>query len=505
MSRIEELAAWAHALAWDEVPEAVRELARAQRRSVLGAIAASTGDAAAGRVAGAVAARAAPGPAPLVGTERAVAVDDAIYAASARSIGLDFDDYLCFGHSGHSAVLVPLLLAAETGASGRAQLLAQIAANEIEARLGGACLIGPLNGQLWSFIHAAGAAIAAGRLLELDAGRLAHALALSLYQAPRPTVPGFMAPDSKLLTAAEPTRIGTTAAHLAARGVTGPLDALDHPQGFLSAFAFAPLPRMLDLGGWATRTLCVKPYPGCAYVDTALDAVLSLGPIEPASIEEVRVDAGLLTCGMDGLSTPYTRGGPSPVTVTFSLRWNVAIALVAGRVGPGEVSEEWLGEHAGTLSALVPKVRLEHDAELTRRTLAAFAPVLAPRAVLAGVPPRVLLAGFAAMRREHHSVRLRLRDVRALSALRGGEGPWDDAALGAFRMTFPARVRVRAGGREHVAEVDVPRGGAGHATEGPAAVGRDKLRALGPRLFADTAALDAAIERDDDRLFAHLR
>ncbi|MFA5788118.1 MAG: MmgE/PrpD family protein, partial [Actinomycetota bacterium] len=203
MTAVETIAEWAASLSLSDVPETVLSLARAQRRSVLGAIAASAHDAAAMRVLSAVEIWAADGPAPLVGSHRRVKVEDALYGAAALSIALDFDDYVCFGHTGHSAVLVPLLLAAETGSPGSEQLLAQVVANEVEARLGGACLIGPLNGQTWSFIHYAGAALAAGRLLGLDGRRLAQALAISLYQPPRATMPGFMSPDSKLLTAAE--------------------------------------------------------------------------------------------------------------------------------------------------------------------------------------------------------------------------------------------------------------------------------------------------------------
>src|SRR5207245_1241247 len=239
------------------------------------------------------------GPVGLVGTERRVSVDDAIYGAAALSMALDFDDYVCFGHTGHSGVLVSLLLAASTSSPAAEQLVAQTIANEVEARLGGACLVGPLNGQLWSFIHVAGAALAGGRLLGLDASRMTHALAIALYQAPRATVPGFMAPDSKLLTAAEPTLAGVRAARLAAAGVTGPVDALEHPEGFLSAFADAPLPGMLDgLGdGWATRTLCVKPYPGCAYLDTIVDALLEFGP-PPVTAVALVVVVPILHCSV---------------------------------------------------------------------------------------------------------------------------------------------------------------------------------------------------------------
>src|SRR5437867_2620159 len=151
---------------------------------------------------------------------------------------------------------------------------------------------------------------------------MTHALAIALYQAPRATVPGFMAPDSKLLTAAEPTAAGVRAARLAAAGVTGPLDTLEHPEGFLTAFADAPLPGMLGgLGeGWATRTLCVKPYPGCAYLDTTVDALLELGPPPATDVAHVVVETSLLTSEMDRMSRTYASVSgtemQTPVSIT---------------------------------------------------------------------------------------------------------------------------------------------------------------------------------------------
>ena len=254
MTTVQRLAAWATELELDQISAEVLELCRAQKRSVLGAIAASTDDEATKRVMSAIEKNAPPGPAPLFGTDQGTDTASAVYAASVASVALDFDDYMCFGHTGHTSVLVPLMLSAQKKTSGAEQLVAQVAANEIEARLGGACLIGPLNGQMWSFIHSAGAAIAAGRILGLDAGRMAHALALSLYQANRPTVPGFMAPDSKLLTIAEPAVLGMWCATLAENGVTGPLDVLDHPHGFFSAFSYAPIRWLFGgLGGGGLR------------------------------------------------------------------------------------------------------------------------------------------------------------------------------------------------------------------------------------------------------------
>ena len=519
MTLVEDVAGWAFGLRTADVPDDVLALCRAQRAAVLGGVAASAGDGASRRVLEAVSAWAGPGPAPLLGTDRSVAVEDAVYAAAALSVALDFDDYVSFGHTGHSAVLVPALLAAETGSSGEQQLLAQVVANEVEARLGGACLIGPLNGQLWSFIHSAGTALAAGLMLGLPREQLAHALALSLYQAPRPTVPGFMAPDSKLLTASEPAVMGLRAARLAAAGVTGPLDALDHAQGFLGAFSYAPLRRLLGgLGdGWATKTLCVKPYPGCAYVDTTLDALLSLEVASAADVDRVVVDASMLTCEMDKWSAEYADRDVTPVTINFSIRWNVAIALLAGEVTPRQLSAEWLAANRDALAALAARVELRHDWELTRASAEAFGGLLPPRALAGAAGLRQLRRGLTRVRGDHPSIVGGLADLRGAGVmLRGGRAGWaavggsrfwSPAALDRFAMTFPARVAVQLrDGRTLEARADVPRGGAGHAVEGPTAGADAKLSAWGPALWGDdgTKAVADAIATDDDRLFSVL-
>jgi len=524
MTTIETLAEWGAGLELADVPADVLELARAHRRSVLGAVAASSGDAATARLVGAVAGWAGDGPAPLLTTERTVAVEDALYAAAALSVALDFDDYVAFGHTGHSAVLTPLLVAAETGTDGGEQLVAQMVANEVEARLGGATLLGPMNGQLWAFIHAAGAALAAGRLLGLDREHLAHALAIALAHPMRATVPGFMAPDSKLLVAAEPTVAGVRAARLAAAGVTGPLDALDDHRGALAALAYAPIREILGgLGeGWATRTLCVKPYPGCAYVDTTVDALLEtgLGPVDPDDVAEVVVEAGMLTCGMDALSGPYAAADPpTPVTVTFSIPLNVAIVLLAGRLTEAEVNEAWLAEHAGALTALRARVVLRHAPDLTAASAGAFARVLPAAALVRELGVRRLAGAARKVRAEHPGAGLGWSDLVGLArASREGGGEavrtarrstrwWRDDALAGFAMTFPARVEVRLrNGEVRRASADVPRGGAGNQSASPASVAREKLARSGPRLWGDagTAAIDDAVEADDGKLHSLL-
>ena len=163
---------WAASLTASAVPESVAERARLQAASVLAAARAGAEDAAP------FAAVAPDGPA------------GEVYRGAAASIAHDWDDYLYMGHTGHSAVWAARAL---TDDEERA-LAAQVAGNELAGRLGAALFLGPHNGQFWASIHCAGAAAAAGVALGLDAGALAHALAIALYQPPYGLMPGFMGP-----------------------------------------------------------------------------------------------------------------------------------------------------------------------------------------------------------------------------------------------------------------------------------------------------------------------
>src|SRR5436305_1534762 len=269
MTEIERIAAWAAGLRRDDLPPTVVERAQLQRAAVLAA-------AHAGEEAARAIAAVAPGGA--LGE---------VYAGAAASIAHDWDDYLYMGHTGHSAVWASRAFTADAERA----LVAQVAANEVAGRLGASLFLGPHNGQFWSAIHCAGAASGAGLATGLDAERLAHALAIALYQPPFGLWPGFMGPPTKLLTAAEPALQGARAALLAAEGLDGPLEVIEHPRGLLRHFAYVPRPAMLGALGdvWLTETLAFKPRPGCAYVQTAVDAALRAG-VAAADVAAVEAD-----------------------------------------------------------------------------------------------------------------------------------------------------------------------------------------------------------------------
>src|SRR3954467_840595 len=305
-TRIEQYAEWIACLSADDIPQAVTERARLQAMNTVAAGLAGSTSPSVQRLREATSYWAAPGAVGVIGTDDEWEPAAAAYANAAASMAHDWDDYIYMGHTGHSAVWAARAIADVTGASGDDVLAAQIAANEIEGRLGAALFIGPHTGQFGSPIHCAGAAAASARLRRLDPEQTAHAIAIALYQPPFGLWPGFMGPDTKLLTAAEPVAQGIRAAILAASGFTGPLDVIENRRGFLSHFSYAPRPEMLDgLGDqWLTDTMAYKQHPGCAYLQAAVEAVLRLqdeNGFEAGDVARITVRAGWLTTAMSRL------------------------------------------------------------------------------------------------------------------------------------------------------------------------------------------------------------
>jgi 2-methylcitrate dehydratase PrpD len=370
---IERLAQWAAGLRCADIPERVVELAKCQTASVVASAHAGLLAGAGAQAVEAARAHAARGSVPIVGTGETLDLDAALVANAALGMTLDYDDYLFMGHTGHSAVWVSMLLGAAIDAPGTRVLEAQVAANEIAGRLGAACVLGPHNGQMWSHVHLAGAAVAAGKLLGLDAERLAHALGIAYAQPVFAIAPGFFGPGSKALTAAIPTWIGLQSARWASAGMTGAADALEAPGGFFHLFTYRPSIGVLSgLGSaWVMDTLAVKPYPGCAYIDTTIDVVLELidrirkarGGFDAREVRDVTVDASLLTVEMDRMSVERRRAGAdlTPSLVNFDIPTNVAIALKHGWLGAEHVTEAGLKADASALEELSSRVRLRHE------------------------------------------------------------------------------------------------------------------------------------------------
>lgn len=278
---------------------------------------------------------------------------------------LDYDD-MCFVSLAHpSAPLVPAVLAAAEleGASGRAALDAYVVGFEIE------CVVGrrmqPRHYQRgWhptSTLGTLGAAAAAGRVLGLDPGKAAHALAIAASEASG--LKENFGTMIKPLHAGLAAQNGVTAARLAEAGLTGSELALDGPQGFLTALDG----EHRDLGDAASilgtrweileTGITVKLYPSCAGTHPALDALLLLRRRErytAADVESIDIDVDRIA------PTILIHDRPSSgLEGKFSMPFCAAAATVHGRVGIETFEPELLNDR--DVRALMSRVTMRVD------------------------------------------------------------------------------------------------------------------------------------------------
>lgn len=131
----------------------------------------------------------------------------------------------------------------------------------------------------------------------------------------------------------------------------------------------------------------------------------------------------------------------SPVQVNFSTALSVAIALLAGRLTPAELSPTWLAENESQVRALAARVRVRHDPALTARTLrgtldAGASPDLSPRDLLR-LRRRIREAGMEGVNPGPALLRVLATDRGArVSLLRSLLGPRSASRAGSSR---PAR------------------------------------------------------------------
>lgn len=453
----------------DTIPDDVRRAARAQMLDMAAAASATARTGIAKPVVDAVAAMGSSGRSTSLADGARLAPVEAAIVNAALSMAHDFDDIVWMGHTCHSAVFAALAVGEHLGSTTAEVVDAVVVANEVAGRLGASSLLGPLNGQMWTFVHLIGAAAAGARLLRLDAERTTHALAIALAQPNFGLQPGFLRPTSKLLAASTPTATGVRAAFFARAGMTGAPELLEDPRGFWARFSFLPLPGMLgDLGElWVLRTLAVKTYPGCHYFQTALaalDKILARQPELPrASVRRVRADTTKLGMEATRFATDSVAGGEwTAVSVNFDLAQSLAVMLHARAMDVEQLEDGWLRANGAELRAWRGLIEVRHDLELTARTIASGQRIRAGRSALRSIAAMDLVRLVQQYRREYRSNLVMPTDlvglVRAVSRRRRRkEQP--EATSRAIPLDFPNRVTIElASGQILQEQVDTPPG-----------------------------------------------
>ncbi len=279
---------------------------------------------------------------------------------------LDYDDVALRGHP--STVLVPAILAEGEAldASGEDMVTAYLAGYEAWAELAWREK-GSQHIKGWhptGIFGAIGAAAACASLRKLDATRAAMAIALGASQSA-----GLMAnfgTMTKPFHAGRSAHAGVIAARLAAAGFTAHLDALEHPQGFLSATSeHGEVDRTAEpaaLGtDWRilTEGLSIKKYPTCYCTHRAIDGALRLFKDHPVKVDEVRKIRVAIS---DRFATILRNHRPTTgLEAKFSIEFAMASALVARRVGLPELTDAFVRRR--DIQALIERVAIDTTTE----------------------------------------------------------------------------------------------------------------------------------------------
>lgn len=283
---------------------------------------------------------------------------------------LDYNDtYLSLEPAHPSDNLAAVLGAGElAGAGGQEMIVAAVLAYEVQCRL---CDAASLRKHGFDHVTygAISSAMAACKLLQLDAVKTAHAIGIAgvCNTALRQTRSGELS-MWKGCAFANAARNGLFAALLAAEGMTGPAPIFEGELGFMKLltgpFELAPLgggkqPFMI------TQTY-IKFWPAEYHSQSAIDAALQLRP-EVGDVGKVQaIDIHTFDAAVDIIGRDPEKWRPKTrETADHSLPYCTAVALMDGDVTDAQFETERFGDPA--LLTLVAKVKIHRDAELSRR------------------------------------------------------------------------------------------------------------------------------------------
>ena len=287
------------------------------------------------------------GPASLYFSGETSTAPEAAWINGTAGHALDYDDVGCRGHV--STVLVPALLAeAETlGLGGREMFAGYVAGYETWAELARRDP-GHHHRKGWhptGIFGTIGAGAACAALRRLDPAQATAAIALAASQAG-----GIMAnfgTMTKPFHAGRAAHAGVVSARLAQAGFTASPDALEHPQGFLSAVSpegrvdrDGPIPALGKEWQILKQGLSIKKYPACYCTHRALDGMLELlakRPLKPAEIGKITVSISETHSLILRNHTPDTG-----LAAKFSMEFAMAAAVISRRASLAEYTDEFV-------------------------------------------------------------------------------------------------------------------------------------------------------------------
>ena len=322
------------------------------------------------RMARKVAAAGGPRESTLLGTGSKVQAELAAFANGLMIRYFDYNDtYLSKEPAHPSDNLGACLAVAEAeGASGRDFLAAAAVAYEVQCRL---CDAADIRHRGWDHVNygLVSTALAASKLMGLDAGRAEQAvnIALNAHIAMRQVRAGELS-MWKGASFANAARNGVFAARLAREGMTGPTPIFEGEMGF---FRQVSGPFEVDVGGFGgeggrfkVNDTYIKYWPAEYHAQTAVWAALDVRK-QVEDLEDVRSvlvethEAGYAILGKDREKwKPATKE-----TADHSLPYMVGMALLKGTLDNASYSDRNLKDPA--VLAFLEKVRVKEDPAFT--------------------------------------------------------------------------------------------------------------------------------------------
>lgn len=300
------------------------------------------------------------------------APDRAAFYNSALVRYLDYNDsYLARGETCHPSDNLGAVLAASeyAGKSGKDLLTALALAYQVQGRLSEEA---PVRAKGFDHTTQGAYAAAAGvaKALGLDAGQVAHAVAISgtANNALRVTRTGKLSNWKGL---AYPNTVfgATHAAFLAKQGITGPLEVFEGNKGFMDAIAGRFEIDWQHENLEAVRRSILKKYNAEVHSQSTLEGILDLKAahtLHPAEIERVELETfdvaySIIGGGEEG--NKHRVG--SKEEADHSLPYMIAVALLDGEVTPAQYIQQRIERE--DVQTLLRKVTVQPVADLSAR------------------------------------------------------------------------------------------------------------------------------------------
>jgi 2-methylcitrate dehydratase PrpD len=367
------LGVWASRAAFDDLPQDVVDATKLRILDVVG-LALAGADTPFGRSTRAAAvALSPPGQCRVWGSGEPVGVTTAAFANGACAQALEYDDTHneSIVHMSGPAVAAALAIAEIAPVSGRDLVAAIAVGNEISCRIGS---VAPGQFHRRGFHPTGlfapfGVTYLAGRLLGLDAERMARAAGICGSFAAGILECWVDGTHPKFLHPGWAAQGGITAAVLAREGMTGPAEVLEGRFGlFASHLQDAQTARDFDrvTGGlgttWDSRNSSLKPFPAAHVIHPYLDALLRLRTAHgftSAGVERIDcpVAAFIVPIVCEPTAEKFAPASDSHGRV--SLQYSLAEALHLGSLGKNAYSPDSL--RSPDILALAQRVHYHVD------------------------------------------------------------------------------------------------------------------------------------------------